>query len=88
MNKLIWISKELWKDTKKNYKLVLKGAGLMMAMVAIIKILIFFDLKDIFLPLMFMLLPIVMIWHWYSGSYNDEQKKIIKELNRVIEGDE
>tara|TARA_B100000787_G_C16112695_1_gene258842 strand:+ start:454 stop:627 length:174 start_codon:yes stop_codon:yes gene_type:complete len=57
-------------------------------MIGILKVLIFFDMKEIFIPLMFILLPIIMIYRWYSQSYDDEQKKIIKELNRVIEGDE
>ena len=87
MNRLNWISKELWTDSKKNYKLVLKGVGLMFGMIGILKVLIFFDMKEIFIPLMFILLPIIMIYRWYSQSYDDEQKKIIKELNRVIEGD-
>ena len=88
MNRLNWISKELWTDAKKNYKSVLKGVGLMFGMIGILKVLIYFDMKDIFIPLMFILLPIIMLYRWYSQSYDDEQKKIIKELNRVIEGDE
>ena len=88
MNRLSWISKELWADSKKNYKSVLKGVGLMFGMIGILKVLIYFDMKEIFIPLMFILLPIIMIYRWYSQSYDDEQKKIIKELNRVIEGDE
>ena len=88
MNRLSWISKKLWTDSKKNYKSVLKGVGLMFGMIGILKVLIYFDMKEIFIPLMFILLPIIMIYRWYSQSYDDEQKKIIKELNRVIEGDE
>ena len=84
MNKLIWISKELWADAKKNYKSVLKGVGLMFGMIGILKVLIYFDMKDIFIPLMFILLPIIMLYRWYSQSYDDEQKKIIKN----IKGDE
>jgi hypothetical protein len=30
--------------------------------------------------LMFILLPIIMIYRWYSQSYDDEQKKIIKNI--------
>ena len=80
MNRLNWISKELWIDTKKNYKSVLKGVGLMFGMIGILKVLIFFDMKDIFIPLMFILLPIIMIYRWYSQSYDNEQKNIIKKL--------
>ena len=80
MNRLNWISKELWTDAKKNYKLVLKGVGLMFGMIGILKVLIFFDMKEIFIPLMFILLPIMMIYRWYSQSYDDEQKKIIKNI--------
>jgi hypothetical protein len=80
MNRLSWISKELWTDSKKNYKSVLKGVGLMFGMIGILKVLIFFDMKEIFIPLMFILLPIIMIYRWYSQSYDDEQKKIIKNI--------
>ena len=80
MNRLNWISKELWIDSKKNYKSVLKGVGLMFGMIGILKVLIFFDMKEIFIPLMFILLPIIMIYRWYSQSYDDEQKKIIKNI--------
>ena len=78
MNRLSWISKELWTDAKENYKSVLKGVGLMFGMIGILKVLIYFDMKDIFIPLMFILLPIIMLYRWYSQSYDDEQKKIIK----------
>ena len=84
MNRLSWISKELWTDAKENYKSVLKGVGLMFGMIGILKVLIYFDMKDIFIPLMFILLPIIMLYRWYSQSYDDEQKKIIKN----IKGDE
>jgi hypothetical protein len=43
MNRLSWISKELWTDSKKNYKSVLKGVGLMFGMIGILKVLIYFD---------------------------------------------
>jgi len=84
LNRLSWISKELWTDAKENYKSVLKGVGLMFGMIGILKVLIYFDMKDIFIPLMFILLPIIMLYRWYSQSYDDEQKKIIKN----IKGDE
>ena len=51
MNRIFWIIKEMYRDLIKNYKWVLKGAGLVMAMIAIMKVLIFFNLGDIFLPL-------------------------------------
>ena len=80
MNRASWIIKELYRDTKKNYKWVLKGVGIMMASIAIMKILIFFNMKDLFLPLMLIIMPIAMLYHWYSQSYDDEQKKIIKTM--------
>jgi hypothetical protein len=70
----------MWRDLKKNYKWVLKGAGLMFGMIAILKILIFFGLKDIFVPVMIILVPIIMLIYWYSMSYDNEQKKIVKTL--------
>ena len=80
MSRLGWIIKEIYKDTKKNYKWVLKGVGIMMACIAIMKVLIFFNMKDLFLPLMLIIMPIAMLYHWYSQSYDDEQKKIIKTM--------
>tara|TARA_B100000214_G_scaffold364375_1_gene330906 strand:- start:435 stop:686 length:252 start_codon:yes stop_codon:yes gene_type:complete len=80
MNRLNWIIKEMYKDSRKNFKWILKGIGLTMAVIFLIKILIYFGLKDIFLPLMGILIPIGMLYHWYSMSYDDEQKKIINKL--------
>ena len=80
MNRIFWIIKEMYRDLIKNYKWVLKGAGLVMAMIAIMKVLVFFDLGELFLPIMLNIMPIAMLYHWYSKSYDDEQKKIIDEL--------
>ena len=80
MNRTSWILKEIYKDSKKNFKWVLKGAGFVLAMILVIKIFIYFDIKDLFLPIMGMLVPVGMLYHWYSMSYDDEQKKIIKKL--------
>ena len=46
MNRIFWIIKEMYRDLIKNYKWVLKGAGLVMAMIAIMKILVFFTKKQ------------------------------------------
>ena len=43
--------KEIYKDGKKNFKWLLKGAGLVLAMILLIKVLIYFDVRDLFLPL-------------------------------------
>ena len=80
MNRTEWILKEIYKDGKKNFKWVLKGAGLVLAMILLVKIFIYFDIKDMFLPVMTVLIPVAMLYHWYSMSYDDEQKKIIKKL--------
>ena len=81
MNRLNWIVKELIKDTRKNYKWVLKGAGLVLATIAIIKVLMFFNIeKDVIFPIIWIVFIVGMVWHWYSMSYDDEQKKIIKKL--------
>ena len=52
----------------------------MLAMIAIMKVLVFFNMGEIFLPLMLIIMPIIMLYYWYSKSYDDEQKKIIDEL--------
>ena len=80
MNRLNWIMKEIYKDGKKNFKWVLKGAGLVLAMILMIKVFIYFDIKDLFLPILGVLIPIGMLYHWYSMSYDQEQKKIIDKL--------
>jgi 5-bromo-4-chloroindolyl phosphate hydrolysis protein len=80
MSRLRWIIKEMYKDSRKNIKWILKGVGLTMVVIFLIKILIYFGLKDIFLPLMVILIPIGMLYHWYSMSYDNEQTKIIEKL--------
>ena len=51
-----------------------------LAMIALIKILIAFDLRDWFLPIVAVVVPIGMLYHWYSMSYDMEQKSIINKL--------
>ena len=80
MNRTSWILKEIYKDGKKNFRWVLKGAGLVLAMILTIKVFIFFDIKDLFLPIVGILIPVGMLYHWYSMSYDQEQKKIIDKL--------
>ena len=81
MNRLNWIVKELIKDTRKNFKWVLKGAGLVLATIAIIKVLMFFNIeKDVIFPIIWIVFIVGMVWHWYSMSYDNEQKKIVEQL--------
>ena len=80
MNRTEWILKEIYKDGKKDFKWVLKGAGLVLAMILTIKVFIYFDIKDLFLPIIGILIPVGMLYHWYSMSYDQEQKKIIDKL--------
>ena len=80
MNRLQWIVKEIYKDGKKNYKFFIKGVFLTMAMIALLKILIAFELRDWILPIVAVVVPIGMLYHWYSMSYDMEQKSIINKL--------
>ncbi len=80
MSRFNWIMKEIYKDGKKNFKWILKGAGLVMIMILLIKLLIYFDVRDLFLPIVGILFPLGMLYHWYSMSYDQEQKKIIDKL--------
>ena len=81
MNRLNWIVKELIKDTRKNYKWVLKGAGLVLATIAIIKVLMFFNIeKDVIFPIIWIVFIVGMVWHWYSMGYDNEQEKIVEQL--------
>jgi hypothetical protein len=80
MTRLNWILREIYKDGKKNFKWVLKGAGLVLALILLIKVFIYFDIKDLFLPIVGVLIPIGMLYHWYSMSFDEEQKKIIDKL--------
>jgi len=80
MSRFNWIIKEIYKDGRKNFKWILKGAGLVMIMILLIKLLIYFDVRDLFLPIVGILFPLGMLYHWYSMSYDQEQKKIIDKL--------
>ena len=80
MTRFNWIMKEIYKDGKKNLKWLLKGAGLVLAMILLIKVLIYFNVRDLFLPLVGILVPIGMLYYWYSMSYDQEQKKIVDKL--------
>ena len=82
MNRASWIIQEIYKDGKKNFKWILKGVALTMIMIALIKILIAFDMRDWFLPIMAILVPVGMLYHWYSMSYDIEQKEIINKLKK------
>ena len=46
------------------------------------KVLIAFDMRDWFLPIMAILVPVGMLYHWYSMSYDLEQKDIINKLKK------
>ena len=80
MNRLQWIMKEIYRDGRKNFKWILKGVAITLIMIAVIKILIAFDMRDWFLPVVAVVVPLGMLYHWYSMSYDQEQKNIIKEL--------
>ena len=82
MNRASWIIQEIYKDGKKNFKWILKGVALTMIMIALIKVLIAFDMRDWFLPMMAILVPVGMLYHWYSMSYDIEQKEIINKLKK------
>jgi|TARA_B100000073_G_scaffold105662_1_gene84764 hypothetical protein len=86
MDRLNWIFKEIYKDGRKNFKWVLKGAGLVLALILLIKIFVYFDIKDLFLPIVGILIPIGMLYHWYSMSYDEEQKKIVDKLKETNDG--
>ena len=80
MNRVQWIMKEIYRDGRKNFKWILKGVAITLIMIAVIKILIAFDMRDWFLPVVAIVVPLGMLYHWYSMSYDQEQKNIIKEL--------
>ena len=80
MNRLEWIIKEIYRDGRKNFKWILKGVAITLIMIAVIKILIAFDMRDWFLPIVAVVVPVGMLYHWYSMSYDQEQKKIIDKL--------
>jgi hypothetical protein len=80
MNRVEWIVKEICKDGKKNFKWILKGVALTMIMIALIKVLIAFDMRDWFLPIMAIMVPVGMLYHWYSMSYDLEKKKLVDKL--------
>jgi hypothetical protein len=80
MDRLEWIIREIYRDGRKNFKWILKGVAITLAMFAIIKILIALDMRDWFLPIMAMIIPLGMLYHWYSMSYDIEKKKLVDKL--------
>jgi len=80
MNRLEWIIKEIYRDGRKNFKWILKGVAITLIMIAVIKILIAFDMRDWFLPIVAIVVPLGMLYHWYSMSYDQEQKNLINKL--------
>jgi hypothetical protein len=72
--------KEIYKDGKKNFTWILKGVAITLMMIALIKMLIAFNLRDWFMPIIAVVIPVGMLYHWYSMSYDMEQKKIIDKL--------
>ena len=64
MSRFNWIMKEIYKDGKKNYKFFIKGLFLTMAMIALITILIAFDMRDWFLPIVAIVVHEGMLYHW------------------------
>ena len=83
MNRIFWIIKEMYRDLIKNYKWVFKGIGIMLAMIAIMKVLVFFNMGEIFLPLMLIIMPIIMLYYWYSKSY-DDFKSFFSDSNGLV----
>jgi hypothetical protein len=80
MSRFNWMMKEIYKDGKKNFTWILKGVAITLMMIALIKVLIAFNMRDWFLPIVAVVIPVGMLYHWYSMSYDMEQKKIIDKL--------
>jgi hypothetical protein len=80
MSRFNWMMKEIYKDGKKNFIWILKGVAITLMMIALIKVLIAFNMRDWFLPIVAVVIPVGMLYHWYSMSYDMEQKKIIDKL--------
>jgi hypothetical protein len=83
MSRFNWIMKEIYKDGKKNFTWILKGVAITLMMIALIKVLIAFNLRDWFMPIVAVVIPVGMLYHWYSMSYDMEQKKIIDKLKET-----
>ena len=80
MSRFNWMMKEIYKDGKKNFTWILKRVAITLMMIALIKMLIAFNLRDWFMPIIAVVIPVGMLYHWYSMSYDMEQKKIIDKL--------
>ena len=83
MSRFNWIMKEIYKDGKKNFTWILKGVAITLMMIALIKVLMAFNLRDWFMPIVAVVIPVGMLYHWYSMSYDMEQKKIIDKLKET-----
>jgi len=49
-------------------------------MITLLKVLIYFGKDGLFMPIVLIVVPVYMVYKWYSMDYDREQKKIVDKL--------
>ena len=81
MNRLQWIVKEIYKDIKRNGPTILKWIGYSLMVMLAIKGLLMLEMEKKYIYLItWVAFVFGMTYHWYSMSYDMEQKNIIRKL--------
>jgi|TARA_A100001388_G_C28567564_1_gene402656 hypothetical protein len=80
MSRLQWIVNKIWNDAKSNWPLIVKMIGVLIAMITLLKVLIYFGKDGLFMPIVLIVVPVYMVYKWYSMDYDREQKKIVDKL--------
>ena len=80
MSRLQWIVNKIWNDAKSNWPLIVKMIGVLIAMITLLKVLIDLGKDGLFMPIVLIVVPVYMVYKWYSMDYDREQKKIVDKL--------
>ena len=80
MSRLQWIVNKIWNDAKSNWPLIVKMIGVLIAMITLLKVLIYLGKDGLFMPIVLIVVPVYMVYKWYSMDYDREQKKIVDKL--------
>ena len=80
MSRLQWIVNKIWNDAKSNWPLIVKMIGVLIAMITLLKVLTYLGKDGLFMPIVLIVVPVYMVYKWYSMDYDREQKKIVDKL--------
>ena len=80
MSRLQWIVNKIWNDAKSNWPLIVKMIGVLIAMITLLKVLTYLGKDGLFMPIVLIVVPVYIVYKWYSMDYDREQKKIVDKL--------